>query len=85
MANDVWRIRHARKWLRRRAKLANLIDAQLTRAAGRLHMCGEGKRHNWSVLFAELFFTDCPCCLFWRGVTVGALPVALLAAILAAL
>jgi hypothetical protein len=84
MANDIWRIRRARRWTRRRAKLANFLDTLLTRASVPLHMCGEGKRHNWSVLFADLFFTMCPCCLFYRGVAVGALSVALVAALLAA-
>lgn len=66
------RYRRAKRWRDRRAKLSEMIDTVLTAAAHKLHMCGQGKHHNWSVLFAQLWFTDCPCCLFYRGVTLGA-------------
>ena len=44
-----------------------------------LGMCGHGKEGNRWVRFAEKFFIDCPCCLFWRGVTVGVVAGFLLA------
>lgn len=68
------RIADARAYRDRHLALANRIDAVLTPIADRLPMCGHGKRHNWSVQFADLFFpgNGCGCCWFWRGITVGA-------------
>lgn len=37
-----------------------------------LGMCGHGEEGNAWVRFAERFFVDCPCCLFYRGIAVGA-------------
>lgn len=59
--------------MERRNALASRIDAIFTRGASVLRMCGDGKPHNWSILVADLFFVNCPCCLFWRGVFMGAL------------
>lgn len=68
------RIARARAYRVRHLALASRIDAVLTAVADRLPMCGHGKRHNWSVQFADLFFPGdgCGCCWFWRGITVGA-------------
>ena len=41
------------------------------RIATAVGMCGHGARGNVWVRVSEHFFIDCPCCLFWRGVTVG--------------
>ena len=38
-----------------------------------LGMCGNGPPNNLWVRFAELFFVNCPCCIFWRGFVVGGL------------
>lgn len=74
------RVRVARDNKRKRDRIANRLDAFLTWGAERLWMCGEGKKNNWSVLFSVMWFTDCPCCLFYRGVTFGlALALMLLA------
>lgn len=43
----------------------------LERISKLLRLCGNGKKNNWSVRFADYFFVDCGCCLFWRGVMVG--------------
>lgn len=67
----VHRYHHAKRWLYRRAVVATWIDDTMSAVAARLPLCGEGKKHNMSILFAQLFFTECPCCLFYRGVTVG--------------
>lgn len=37
-----------------------------------LRLCGNGAENNWSVRIADRFFVDCACCLFWRGVFLGA-------------
>lgn len=63
--------RSAKRWLKLRIAISNVLDTALTRGAERLKMCGEGPRHGWSILFAQMWFTDCPCCLFYRGVTFG--------------
>jgi hypothetical protein len=47
------------------------VDAVLTALSVPLAMCGHGVRMGWSVRVAELFFTQCACCVFWRGVLVG--------------
>lgn len=65
------RIRRARKWLRVRQSVADALDTVLTAGAKYFKMCGEGPKHSWSILFAQLWFTDCPCCLFYRGMTFG--------------
>ena len=54
-----------RRWQRR-------IDATIEPIAARLGMCGHGAPLNWWVRVAELLFVDCPCCLVWRGIAVGA-------------
>ena len=52
-----------------------MIDAGLTAIADRLPFCGNGRRHNASVMFADLFWTDCNCCNFYRGVFVGSVAI----------
>lgn len=47
------------------------LERVLERCSALLRMCGHGKDNNWSVRFADWFFVDCACCLFWRGVGVG--------------
>ncbi len=37
----------------------------------KLGFCGLGQPDNFAVKIANFFFTDCSCCLFWRGVAVG--------------
>lgn len=69
--DHVSRLREARRKLRIRQSVAHVLDTALTWAAHRTKMCGEGAKHNWSILFAQLWFTDCPCCLFYRGVAFG--------------
>lgn len=49
------------------------IDQILTRAANLLGWCGkDGRRHTPTTQFADLFWVECNCCLFYRGVAVGA-------------
>jgi hypothetical protein len=26
---------------------------------------------HWTAPFTDFFWTDCPCCLLWRGITLG--------------
>lgn len=69
------RLARARAYRARHMALAGRIDGVLTSLADRLPMCGHGKRHNWSVQFADLFFpasNGCGCCWFWRGIVTGA-------------
>lgn len=75
------RIREARRKMRVRQSVAQVLDTFLTWAAAFFKMCGEGPKHGWSILFAQLWFTDCPCCLFYRGVTFGGVLGALLAGV----
>lgn len=37
---------------------------------------------HFSAKITKYLFTDCPCCLFWRGVTVGFLPGLLMSIVL---
>jgi hypothetical protein len=48
-----------------------ILDVYLTPLAARLRLCGAGPRHNFSVLLSTVFFTDCACCVFYRGVALG--------------
>lgn len=61
------RVRHARKWKRRRDFVHKLIDGLYYKL-----LFGYELPHNsrWS-LFAELFWIECPVCLFWRGLSFG--------------
>lgn len=76
--------RQAKKRLSRLGWIAEKIDRVLTKASMPLRMCGEGKRNNWSVMVSRVFYTECTCCLFWRGVTAGAFIAAAIAALVAA-
>lgn len=67
--NKGYRRAKAQYW--KRAYIASILDSIMSFGASFLHICGEGKRNNWSVLLAQLFYTKCPCCLFYRGVTIG--------------
>jgi len=29
---------------------------------------------HWTGKLAKVFFTTCPCCMLWRGITIGFLP-----------
>lgn len=33
---------------------------------------------HWTSRVIDFFWTDCPCCLFWRGVSLGILGLAIL-------
>lgn len=62
------------------------MNAFLEWIAHKLGMCGHGKENNFWVRISELFFVDCPCCIFWRGFTTGfmlAIPVVVFLALLA--
>lgn len=77
------RLAAVRRYRTRHFWLAGLIDGTLTAIADRLPMCGHGRRHNWSVQFADLFFpasNGCGCCWFYRGIAVGAAGAGALAA-----
>lgn len=37
---------------------------------------------HYSSRIANYFWTDCPCCLFWRGYVIGAISVAIVGAAL---
>lgn len=65
------RIQVARRKKRFRDKVQRVVDVTLTTVANQFNLCGNGPKNNWSILFADLFFTDCPCCLFYRGVALG--------------
>lgn len=71
LARLVHRIQVARRKTRFRKAVQRVVDATLTTVANQFNLCGNGPRNNWSILFANLFFTDCPCCLFYRGVAFG--------------
>lgn len=64
--------KQAKRFRRKYYLWQSYVDRLFTWGSSRLGMCGDGVRHNWSVMFAELFFLQCPCCLFYRGVTIGA-------------
>jgi hypothetical protein len=53
------------------AKPLSITD-YLDAASRSLGLCHNGRDMNWSVRFAEYFFVNCPCCIFWRGFTIGA-------------
>lgn len=36
-----------------------------------LRLCGHGRPMNLSVRIADTLYTDCACCIAWRGLTVG--------------
>lgn len=69
------RYRKAKAYRARHYRRAAMIDAGLTAIADRLPFCGNGRRHNASVMFADLFWTDCNCCNFYRGVFVGSVAI----------
>lgn len=80
-ARLVHRIQVARRKKRIRDEVQYRLDGLLTTVANQFNLCGNGPKNNWSILFANLWFTDCPCCLFYRGVAFGiVLAVGLLAA-----
>ena len=63
--------RKAKRNYWRRAKVSEVLDRFMVWGSSFLALCGDGKRNNWSVLFAQLFYTECPCCIFWRGLSIG--------------
>lgn len=66
------RMKRARRFKRAHDRIANVLDYYLEKGASLLEWCGHARvHHHWSTLFAQLWFTDCPCCLFYRGVTFG--------------
>jgi hypothetical protein len=67
-AEQVRRIRYARKWQRRRKAVQDMIDGFFVWLFG---LFDYELPHNsrWS-LFAELFWSDCPICFWYRGVGV---------------
>ena len=66
------RMQRARKFKKRHDAIAQRLDVILEWGASALKWCKHSPVHNhWSTLFAQLWFIDCPCCLFYRGVTFG--------------
>ena len=67
MKSVVERLRYARKWKRFRSAVHSVID-------GAFYAILDGYElpHNsrWS-LFVDMFWIECPVCLFYRGATVG--------------
>lgn len=57
---------------RRHARWAKRIDRTFSFGADRMKLCGAGKPNNLSARVADLFFVACACCVFYRGVVVGA-------------
>lgn len=51
--------------------ISDVADAVMTWTASFLGICESGKKVNWFVVFARMFYAECPCCLFYRGVTIG--------------
>lgn len=72
------RLRRARRWKRIRSKIHSFIDWVFETG-----LMGYQLPHNsrWS-LFAEMFWVECPVCLFWRGVTFGFLLAGAIALVL---
>jgi hypothetical protein len=58
--------------------MQQLADDFLTPPSKWMGMCGHGKRHNWSVVLADMLFVNCACCLIWRGFFIGLLIGALI-------
>lgn len=63
----VARMRRARVWYRRRKAVERFIDGAFITL-----LFGYELPHNsrW-ILFAELFWTDCPICFWYRGAVFG--------------
>lgn len=61
------RVRKARIWYRRRAAVERLVDRTFI-----YFLFGYTLPHNskW-ILFAGMFWNDCPICFWYRGVTFG--------------
>lgn len=79
MQTNLERVRHARKWYRWRKLVRDRIDAFCWWL---LHGYELPRNSRWS-LFAELFWIECPVCLFYRGAVFGfLLATALLSVIL---
>lgn len=66
------KISKLRRIVRPIAKASNFVDYWMTWGASYLRMCGEGVKNNWATLVSRFFYTECHCCMFFRGVTVGA-------------
>jgi len=65
------RIRRAFVRYNRRACIAQWLDRNMESVAKHFPLCSEGEKHNWTVLFSQMFLADCQCCYFFRGITVG--------------
>lgn len=66
------RMKRARRFKRIHMRVSDVLDNYLEIGASFLKWCKHSDVHNhWSMLFAQLWFIDCPCCLFYRGVTFG--------------
>jgi hypothetical protein len=76
------RYQKVKRYKRAHVWLSKKIDAFFTWGSNPLPMCGNGKRHNWSVMLADLFFVGCACCIFYRGVIFGAALAALIASLI---
>lgn len=63
--------RSAKRLVKVIGAVSDLADAVMTWCASFLGICESGKKVNWFVVFARMFYTECPCCLFYRGVTIG--------------
>lgn len=50
----------------------DVYERLMVAAARALRMCGYGPDDGWSIKVANAWFVDCACCLFWRGVFMGA-------------
>lgn len=67
----------AKRALQRRQRVHVMVDGFFTWGASSMALCGEGRKNNWSILFTDMIFTDCPCCLVFRGMFIGFIGAAL--------
>jgi len=81
--NLTWRkrVQRARFWHHIRTHMHRVIDG----AFYVVLMGYEMPRHSKWILFAHMFWADCPVCFFWRGVTFGFLLASSIAALVALL
>lgn len=80
-AEQLKRIHRARFWKYMRDHTHRIIDGVFHVAL----MGYELPHHSRWILFVQMFWTDCPVCLFWRGATFGFLLASALASLVALL
>lgn len=71
MLNYAERYRRAKAKLLKRHWLSRKIEYLYQWGTDLIYGPDGFKKHGFTHLFAELFFIDCPVCLFWRGLSVG--------------